>query len=376
MELQTLLLRTRSGASSVRNSRVLCVRDPGMGGRRHVRPAGDRLGASRSAPWSAHTRPGDGPARDELWGGAEPKDSLHDHRQEHKPLHGTQRGLDGGERTAHEWDIVPDPRRESAAKSVLEVPTFTNRWGTTRGSYTTIAHHGGFGKGVQRRHASAMETADDVVRPPWAELSDAAPQLSTDELAQRRIQLGPSQTWSRTPMESGQSARQEGRRMRDPTAVMPKDALRYPYGRGSHVKLSDCVTEPLNFGAPTAGQSVGEAITADVTGVPQWTHKPAVGPQRDHLDYSVEPEPDAWSTDVRPRSEVQSVPPSLALSGFHHGRYHREPHPDRGIAARGNARTDLPLVGGGRIVFVHAVLSARPSCTGICHCGRMFRSRK
>ena len=132
------------------------------------------------------------------------------------------------------------------------------------------------------------------------------------------------QTFTGDPLVGSKEV--EGRRMRDPGRVMPKDALRRPYGTGAHVKLSDRVIEPPNFGAPVcpvaaspprppeptlasaalgappharptpgprpgaqvAGSSQAEAVVADVYGVPQWTHKPAIGPHRDHLDHTRE----------------------------------------------------------------------------------------
>lgn len=293
-----------------------------------------------AAPYSAYTRPGDGPARDELWGKTEPDDWLHDKNQNHKPSHGVQRGLNVGEMTSHEWDVVPDKRSQATTAANMTVPEFGNHWGAKSGAYTTIAHHGRFGKGTTRRNASAFQTADDVCNTPWATLADAQVQLPSDELDQRRIQLGPRQTWSREPMDSALGKRQEGRKMREPTTVMPEHALRYPYGRGSHVKASSRITEPPNFGAPIGGQSVDEAVTADITGVPQWTHKPGVGPVRDHLDYSMEPHPEVLARGKQ-RSEVTTVDPALANTGYHLGRYHRAPAADRGQSERGIARHDL-----------------------------------
>ena len=91
----------------------------------------------------------------------------------------------------------------------------------------------------------------------------------------------------------------------------PRDALTYPYARGGHAKASDVVIEPPNFGAPVAGSSVDEAITADVTGAVQYTHKPAIGPQRGHLDYSMEPHPSADPRQGR-GSAVHTVDPAFA----------------------------------------------------------------
>ena len=314
---------------------------------------GGGAATSRNAPFSTHTRPGDGPVRDELWGRTEPDDWLHDKKQNHKPLKGVQGSLDQGENTGHEWDVRPDvggrngPNRASA----LQAEVFENRWGVKAGQHTMLSHHGRFGKKVKDVNASAFQTSEDVSQSPWASLVDAKPQIKSgtgeeyhsepDELAERRIQLGPSQTWSKEPMDSKQSSRQEGRKMRDPRKVMPSDALTYPYARGGHVKASDVVIEPPNFGAPTAGSSVDEAITADITGQPQYTHKPAIGPQRGHLDYSMEPRP---STDPRHgrASAHHTVDPGFARAGFHEGRYHVEPHADHGYSQRGSARHDLP----------------------------------
>ncbi len=319
--------------------------------RRHR--VGASAATSRTAPFSTHTRPGDGPVRNELWGRTEPDDWLHDKKQNHKPLKGFQSSLDQGENTGHEWDVRPDvgghnqPNRSSA----LEAEVFENRWGVKAGQHTMLSHHGRFGKKVRDVNGSAFQTSEDVSRSPWASLADAEPQIKSgtgeeyfgepDELAQRRIQLGPSQTWSKEPMDSKQSSRQEGRKMRDPRRVMPADALNYPYARGGHVKASDVVIEPPNFGAPAGGSSVDEAITADVTGQPQYTHKPAIGPQRGHLDYSMQPHP---STDPRHgrASAYHTVDPGFARAGFHEGRYHVEPHADHGYSQRGSARHDLP----------------------------------
>jgi WD40 repeat protein len=311
------------------------------------------VATSRTAPFATHTRPGDGPVRDELWGRTEPDDWLHDKKQNHKPLKGFQSNLDQGENTGHEWDVRPDVGDRNAPNraAVLEAEVFENRWGVKAGAQTMLSHHGKFGKKVQLSNASAFQTSDDVAKSPWATLADAKPQIKSgtgedyygepDELAQRRIQLGPSQTWSKEAMDSGKSSRQEGRKMRDPRKVMPADALTYPYARGGHVKASDVVIEPPNFGAPVAGSAVDEAITADVTGQPQYTHKPAIGPQRGHLDYSMEPRP---STDPRQgrASAHHTVDPGFAKAGFHEGRYHVEPHADQGFSRRGTARHDLP----------------------------------
>ena len=128
--------------------------------RRHE-PNSGRMGAG-AAPYSAYTRPGDGPARDELWGKTEPDDWLHDKNQNHKPSHGVQRGLNVGEMTSHEWDVVPDKRSQATTAANMTVPEFGNHWGAKSGAYTTIAHHGRFGKGTTRRNASAFQTADDV----------------------------------------------------------------------------------------------------------------------------------------------------------------------------------------------------------------------
>ena len=79
------------------------------------------------------------------------------------------------------------------------------------------------------------------------------------------------------------------------------------------------VIEPPNFGAPVAGSSVDEAITADVTGAVEFTPQPAIGPQRGHLDYSMEPHPSADPRQGR-GSAVHTVDPAVAPAGFHEGR--------------------------------------------------------
>ena len=308
---------------------------------------------SRTAPFATHTRPGDGPVRNELWGKTEPDDWVRDKKQNHKPLHGFQSNLDQGENTGHEWDVRPDVGGHNGPNraSNLEAAEFGNRWGVRAGAQTMLSHHGKFGKKVQLANASVFQTSDDVSKSPWAGISDAKPRIKSgtgeeyyadpDELAERRIQLGPSQTWSKEPMDSSKSSRQEGRKMRDPRRVMPADALAYPYARGGHVKPSDMVIEPPNFGAPAAGSSVDEALTADVTGAVQYTHKPAIGPQRGHLDYSM----DRLSrADTDPRqgrgSAHHTVDPAFARAGFHEGRYHVESRADTGASSRGVSNND------------------------------------
>jgi hypothetical protein len=66
-------------------------------------------------------RPGDGPVQDQLWGPAAGTDSIHDHRQEHKPLHGIHRDLGGAGRATHEWDLA-DAQLQADKTAVAQVP--------------------------------------------------------------------------------------------------------------------------------------------------------------------------------------------------------------------------------------------------------------
>ena len=241
---------------------------------------------SRAAPWAANSRPGDGPVEDRYWGRTEPVDYLHDTRQHHKPLHGIQRGLDGGEVAAHASDVQPDPRRVQFLDANMEVPALENRWGTKAGAYSTISHHGHYSKKTADRTATAFQTSEDIVQAPWAGLRDTRVAVPADELGERRTRLGPSQGYTGQPLPQSRGDAPEGRRTRDPRRTMPEDALRRPYARGGHAKASDTVGRPPNFGAPVAGSSQAEAIVADVAGVPQvwlrpWPHLASM--QQDHV---------------------------------------------------------------------------------------------
>ena len=97
---------------------------------------------SRSAPWSAHTRPGDGPVRDELWGRTVPDDYLHDKKQNHKPLHGVQRHLDSSELASHAYGIEADPRRLAEVDANMEIGAMENSWGT-KVRPLCLGEHGG-----------------------------------------------------------------------------------------------------------------------------------------------------------------------------------------------------------------------------------------